>query len=144
MYGNQVFGNAVWTEDCRCNIYTVAQKSPENAKNMENFTDDVIAHSDGFLTKIWQSNMFSAIDMSQGQGYYAISMSDRAKEYTPFCTPTQVFGNDLWTEDCRCNIYTITQKSPEDAKNMENFTDDVIAHSDGFENQLITTVVRAT
>jgi len=42
---------------------------------------------DDILTKIGQSNMYSTIDMSKG--YYAIKMSDRAKDYTTFCTPTQ-------------------------------------------------------
>jgi len=36
------------------------------------------------LTKIGQSDMFSTVDMSRG--YYAIGMTDMAKDYTTFCT----------------------------------------------------------
>ena len=42
---------------------------------------------DDILSKIGQSDMFSTVDMSRG--YYAIGMTDRAKDYTTFCTPTQ-------------------------------------------------------
>ena len=40
---------------------------------------------DDILSKIRQSDMFSTVDI----GYYGIGMTDRAKDYTTFCTPTQ-------------------------------------------------------
>jgi len=94
---------------------------------------------DDILSKIRQSDMFSTVDMSQG--YHAIAMTDRAKDYTTFCKPTQNYRflvMPMGLKTAGATYTRLLKKVLKNAKNLENFIDDVIANNDGFENQLKT------
>jgi len=82
---------------------------------------------------------FSAVDMPHG--YYAMSMTARAKDYTTFCTPTQNYRFSVMPFELKTVGATFTwllKNVLKNAKNLENLIDNVIAYNDGFQNQLKT------
>jgi len=98
-----------------------------------------MAEIDNILTKIGQTNMYSNNDMCKG--YYAIQMTEESKDYTTFCTPTQNYRflvMPFGLKTAGASYTRLLEKVLENAENLENFIDDVIAHSDRFEKQLET------
>ena len=93
---------------------------------------------DDILTRLGKSDVYSTIDMCKG--YYAIELDANSRAYSTFCTPShnykwRVMPFGLKTADA---TYTRLLKMVlRGAQNLENFIDDVIGHSNGFENHMI-------
>jgi len=131
---------------CASPIVVVKKKNSDDIRLCVNYKklNDVTVNDpmpmpeiDNILSKIGQSDMFSTVDMSRG--YYAIGMTDRAKDYTTFCTQNYRFLVMPFGLKTAGATYTrLLKKVLQNAKNLENFINEVIAHSDGFENQLKT------
>ena len=78
------------------------------------------------LTKFGQSTMFSTVDMCKG--YYAIGLNDESRNYTTFCTPTQNYRflvMPFGLKTAGASYTRLLKKVLKDAKNLENFIDDV-------------------
>jgi len=89
---------------------------------------------DDILTKIGQSTMYSTVNMCTG--YYAIALDEKSMDYTTFCTPTQNYRFLVMPFGLKTAGASSTRLLKKVLKDAKNFIDDVIAHSDGFENQL--------
>jgi len=92
---------------------------------------------DDILAKVGKSDMYSTVDMCKG--YYAIQLTEESKDYTTFCTHTQNYRFLVMPFGLKTTEASYTRLLKEvlnNTKNLENFIDDVIAHSAGFENQL--------
>ena len=92
---------------------------------------------DDILAKLGKSNMYSTTDMCKG--YYAIQLDEKSQEYSTFCTPAQNYKWKVMPFGLKTAGATYTRLLKmvlNGAQNLENFIDDVIGHSDGFESHL--------
>ena len=127
-------------------IVVVKKKNSEDIRLCVNFKrlNDLTVNDpmlmpeiDDILAKLSKSSMYSTTDMCKG--YYAIELDEKSREYSTFCTPTQNYKWNVMPFGLKTAGATYTRLLKmvlKGALNLENFTDDVIGHSDGFVNHL--------
>jgi len=93
---------------------------------------------DDILTRLGKSDMYSTTDMCKG--YYAIELDAKSRDYSTFCTPSQNYKCHVMPCGLKTAGATYTRLLKmvlRGAHNLNNFIDDVICHSNGFENHMI-------
>jgi len=92
---------------------------------------------DDILAKVGKSDMYSTVDMCKG--YYAIQLTEKSKGYTTFCTHNQnykFFLMPIGLNTAGASYTRLLKEVLKNTENLQNFINNVIAHSRGFKNQL--------